>query len=110
MFKVKIEIEDFVSEEQMGDIYEAACYGGCNYWASEAEMVHNDDGTINSFRFVDMEEDGANYIFTPQKFANAMAQHASSKGWTIEELIDNHDALDADSIVQIAIFGEERYG
>ena len=120
MFKVKIEKEITVTQEDIDDIMCSALEGGINYWCRRAEVVGDYLGEYGSeqisrggtLRLYDSEEDEV-YELTLEKLLNGiqMAIYENCYAeyeWFNCEGIDpcQIDANVADCIVQFALFNE----
>jgi hypothetical protein len=77
-------------------------YGGTLIlWNSEPD----DDGTNDT-----PIEYKKTWELTLDKMLKGIARHCSTRGIVLKDLLDNHDASDADCIVQYAIFDEVVFG
>lgn len=128
----KIEVKHVFSNQDIQDIIATALEGGINYWCGCANKMLNTDGTLSGV----LPEDRSNvhfksdviafggtlilfdvdYATTKQiwylnieKLLNGIAMFCKESGVKMEELIDQHDAADADQIVQYALFGKLVY-
>lgn len=116
-FKTKIEL----TNEDINDLMCSALEGGINYWVKRVEKKHVPDN-VNWDYFSDIislggvleiteEETNEKHELTLSKFMNGVAMTCKHNGFNSgEELIDNHDAVIADCIIQFALFNEIIYG
>ena len=110
-----------VSPQDVDDIMCSALEGGISYWCSEAEVNGNYLGTYaheqisrgGTLRLHDAEED-EQYELTMEKFLNGLNLFLENR----PDLVSDHGCIDAgdfdgvcaDSIVQLALFGELIFG
>lgn len=57
-----------------------------------------------------MTEDYDHYTLTLTKFINGIRLHCENRPTSVSALEEDHDAADADCILQYALFGEVVYG
>lgn len=119
-FKVKVEQEITVTQEDIDDIMCSALEGGITYWACKAEVVGDYLGEYASeqisrggtLKLYDAE-DGSVYELTLEKLLNGIGKAYDGNwfmeyGWCDGAKIDHCqiDAEVADAIVQLALFNE----
>lgn len=126
MDKYKVQIVKEYTDEEMLDIVIAALEGGIGYWACldnttrEFKNAPKDMPTAewcwkllksgNYLRFIDAEDidEGETWWFTLQMLLNGIGS-AIAKGYWDGDM-DNVDGDVADSIFQLAMFGDVIYG
>lgn len=121
-FTIDVSREVKLTKENIDDIMASALEGGITYWCKKAVVVDDYLGEYASeqisrggtLRLYDSEEDEV-YELTLEKFLNGFAL-ACRKGYG-EDWIDGIDvdtcqidAIGADTIVQLALFGEVQFG
>ena len=124
--KIKVEREIKLTDENVDDIMVSALEGGIVYWCCEAEVVEDEYygeyaseqiSRGGSLRLYDAEEEDGPWILNLEKFVNGV------KLWVEDGYADKVcaidgdeidcgqvDAIQADLIVQLALFGEIVYG
>lgn len=123
-YKVTIEKEIKITQEDIDDIMCSALEGGITYWCCHAEVVdkylgewaHEQIARGGALKLHDAEEDEV-YELTLEKFLNGL-QKAITDGyyadyeWVTGDCIDTCqvDAEVADAIVQLALFDEIVFG
>lgn len=124
--RIKLEIELVVTQEDIDDIMCGALEGGINYWCDEAEVVgdylgqygHEQISRGGQLKLHDFEEE-QDLILTKEKFLEGLQKYLANPTYAdIMEIIDHKAKLDtsyadaevSDSILQLALFGEELYG
>lgn len=133
-FKVKVELEVNVTQEDIDDIVTTALEGGINYWCRKAEVVGDYLGEYASeqisrggtLKLHDSEEDGV-YELTRDKLLDGIKKYCedvnrpydimysemNSVGCSSGEFgldCSMVDATVADMIIQYAVMGEIVYG
>lgn len=114
-----LNIKCTLTQQDVDDLMVIALEGGINYWCGEAVVVeevsekHADilvsealsrDYTI---RLVDLENPNDIWNLTLEKLIEGIKQYMIEYGInSIEDLMDNHDAETADTIIQYALFDE----
>jgi len=117
--QIKYTVEDEVTQQIVDDICCAAFEGGINYWCTEMIKVdefpegatHASDvisrgGSIEIF---DGEEERWHKL-TLSSFLKGLKEELMDRRITLQDFYDNHDASDADNVIQRALFGEVIYG
>lgn len=125
-YQIKVKRTIILTNENIDDIMCAALEGGITSWCTSAEVVENEYlgefaheqiSRGGSLKLYDAEEDKT-YILTLEKLLKGFTL-ACANGWGDRgEWFDKDngidtcmiDALDADAIVQCALFGEVVYG
>lgn len=108
-------------EEFLNDILTTAIEGGIDYWVQEWVEIDLDNSSESAFdwryrsaTFIDVE--GDKYTITPETIAKGINFIVKRNADRDKQLILNsrtngddgdHDALDADKIVQFALFNNE---
>lgn len=122
-FKVKAEIEVTLTAENIDDIMVGALEGGITYWCHKAEVVGDYLGEYaseqiargGSLKLYDMES-GEKHWLDREKFLKGfklwLEQGYDQYGAVAGGEVDccNIDGDAADSIIQLALFGEVVYG
>lgn len=101
-------VKTTITSEQIDDIMTSALEGGISYWCNQVKVKGNYEGyasdQISKGGVLKLrDDDGKWHILTKAKFLKGVSLHKNHD-------FDNYDATDADSIVQLAIFGELVYG
>ena len=127
-YVIKPKIEFKVTDQDIDDIMATALDCGISYWCREAEVVggeyrgewaSDEISRGGILRLNDAESDDK-WLLTKNKFLKGIKLWAES-GWCRESNIDqcffegkldtgNIDAIEADVIVQLALFGEVVFG
>lgn len=96
-------------------IMDSAMYG-CNYWCEYAELIPAfipgtglcfSEMLTRGHNMLFVDDEGGKHILTVEKMLKGIAWFISTRGI---DAFENHDAGDADCIVQYALFGELVYG
>ena len=123
MKKHEIEIKSKIelSNQDIDDLMCAALEGGINYWVRSAKPKLVPDGVkydylsdlISKGGVIEIHDDETSELhdLNLSKFMNGVAKACEHFGFNSgEELIDNHDSITADCIIQFALFDEIVYG
>lgn len=117
---VKSKLE--LTEQDINDLMVAALEGGINYWCRKARIVKMPEGCDEKIYASDVISKGGTlelydaestdkWELTLEKFMNGVKFVCERDGYTSgEDLMDNHDADTADTIVQYALFNEIVFG
>jgi hypothetical protein len=129
-FKVSIEqIHEFTSED-INNLVVTALEGGINYWCRKAVIKLNLAGEYDGITDEDLpkvdfasdaigyggtlilheDETGEKLELTNEKMLKGIKMYCEDNNESLSELLDNHDAFTADSIIQYALFDEIVYG
>lgn len=120
-FDLTVTLTIQLTEEDVDDIVCAALEGGITYWCRRAEVVgeylhewaHEQISAGGSLRLYDMESNDV-WELTLEKLLNGIQLWMMQGGaeCIIEDRldVDNMDSNDADSIIQLALFGEIVFG
>ena len=123
-YKISIEKEIKITQEDIDDIMCSALEGGINYWCCKAEVVdkylgewaHEQISRGGTLKLYDAEEDEI-YELTLEKFLSGIQKaiegnYYSEYEWCDGFIIDTCqvDAEVADTIVQLALFDEVVFG
>ena len=127
--KIKVETEIVVEPQHIDDLMVTALEGGINYWCRKAKIIscpRPEDlaenvaaenvlasDVISKGGVLEMYDAESNdkWELTLEKFLKGLKWYCEKFGYTdMEDLIDNHDADTADSIVQYALFDEIVFG
>jgi hypothetical protein len=128
-FKVTIEQNHEFTSEDLNDLTVSALEGGINYWCRKAVIKLDENKNYLGIS----EEDAPNVQFasdvigyggtlvlydaessdkwelTLDMFLKGIARYCKENNENLSDLLDNHDADTADSIVQYALFDEIVY-
>lgn len=111
-----------VPDSFLDDILTTAFEGGSNYWLKQVSLQPKPDTPITSRKFelnhpeiISMdcalmcynEDELEGKLLTKDKLLNAIEWYIGINGL---DVLDDHDAQDADTILQYALFGEVVYG
>jgi len=123
---IDITVNYQINPWDVNDIIACALEGGINYWCAKATIHESPKDAEDKIEYASdvvgyggilalHEPEGAVsdqfiHLLTLDKFINGLKQHAENSGNSIEYLIENHDAGDADCIMQYAIFNKLIYG
>lgn len=110
-----IQLSFDLTDEFLADVATTAIEGGINYWTSRVQRID-----VDTFALTDEETDEG-YLVTHQMLANAIERILgldptgttgidSIASAVFERDAGAIDAIDADCIVQVAVFGEVLYG
>lgn len=111
-----------ITEEMISDLMVAAFEGGINYWCGSVKILTYPKGEENSKMYASDviskngtlllfdAESSDKWILTRDKVINGIKLQCEDKNVTPTEMYDNHDADDADAIVQFALFNEIVFG
>ena len=123
-YKVTIEKEIKITQEDIDDIMCSALEGGINYWCCKAEVVgkylgewaHEQISRGGTLKLYDAEEDEV-YELTLEKLLNGLKKaitdgYYADYEWVTSNGIDTCqvDAEVADVIIQLALFDEIVFG
>ena len=124
-FKIRVEHEILLTQEDIDDIMVGALEGGINYWCQEAEVIkekrvadwgHEQIARGGSLILHDIEDYDDTQELTLEKFLNGfklwVAQGGDHYGAISHGRVDccQIDAECADAIVQYAVFGQLVFG
>ncbi len=129
-FKVSIEQVHEFTIEDINDLVTTALEGGINYWCRRAVIKLNLAGEYNGITEEDMPNvqfasdaigyggtlilhdsiDNVKWELTNEKMLKGIKMYCEEYNESLSELMDNHDACTADSIIQYALFDEIVYG
>lgn len=110
-------LKNEVPAEIVDDLCCTAFEGGITYWCTkvEAEFPEGADfasdvisrgGTVRVFDAVEEKWE----TLTLQKFLAALSDELTVRSISLDEFFENHDAGDADNVIQRALFGRLVYG
>ena len=127
---LKVTMEHEFTIQDICDLMVTALEGGINYWCRKAEKKLNSDGTY--FGVAEEDQNKVDYAsdliayngtlilydaesddkweLTLDKFLEGIKRQCINRSIALSDLLDNHDACDADCIVQYAIFNELVFG
>lgn len=116
----KISTTTDITSQFIDDVLCTAFESGISYWATNVRPLGNvwpDNAEYVSeclTRGVDIviteDSDNSGHVLTMQKMLMGIERFCNRNNRGIGDLIEDHDAEDADCIVQYAIFGEIVYG
>lgn len=109
-----------VTQEMIDDILCTAFEGGITYWASDAypennvwpENANNVSDCLSrgvNICIKDLEE-GDIYLMSLPLFLDGLEKAMIHRGSNLQSFYEDHDAFDADLVVQFALFGRIIYG
>lgn len=114
----KITIE--IKPELLKDLLVTAVEGGSNYWAAFTDVERDEELYVTKTRLSDREADTPRvFTVTPDTLAvglQNLATRMSKRGESAagrhltDALTENGDAITADVVLQMALFGEIVYG
>lgn len=108
---VNIEVPD----QTIVDLFITACEGGSNYWCAKVTPTVK----VESDPYVDMlqgftatdRETGRVIKVSPEQIQMGLARMAEQYPHHFQDMVnDNHDAVTADVLLQMCVFGELIYG
>ena len=115
-----------ITGEMVDNILCTAFEGGINYWCSYVEPRHNvwpegagcaseclSRGCDLSIFDSEEEDDNGNpveYVLTLSAFIHGVEKAAIWASMSVNDFYENHDASDADNVIQFALFGKLVYG
>jgi hypothetical protein len=114
-----------VTNEEISDIIDTALYGGINYWCAFVEPLRYDNGLPVGIKEEDWKkikflseivgyggtlifkdiESSETWNLSVEQFLEGLKQYCQQHNKTLESLLENYDAVDADCIIQYALFG-----
>lgn len=105
-----------ITKENIDDILVSAFEGGINYWCNKVIVVNNDykggtyasDVLTRGGALTLVDDEGDKHTITIKDIRTALELYRKQNGSSFD--FDNHDAGDADTLVQLATFGELVYG
>jgi len=128
---VEITQKHVFSNEDISDLLVSALEGGINYWCKGVEILRNkvantyagiseEDqskvkyssdviGLGGKLELYDIDDDDAHWTLDLPKMLNGIKLYCEAKHLSLTSLIDNHDADDADCIIQFALFGKMEF-
>lgn len=106
-----------VSLQDLNDLLTTAVEGGVNYWA-ECRNYRWQNRPITSVEIREDDQDSAekpgwhevNALDLLPILSKISRNSNQAKGWTVGEIIENHDAEIADIALQLVVFGKVIYG
>lgn len=107
----KFTVKTTVTGETIDNILDDALYSGISYWCGLAEVGRHIEGVKymshevsrgGTLKLTD-SEDGKVHLLTRAKMLKGISLHKNHD-------FESYDSIDADCIVQLAIFGEVVYG
>lgn len=125
MEKIVINIPFEIDQEFIDDVMCSALEGGIGYWACIKEVDKSNvtepyeylsecvsHGAIIHFGDVEGDEEDSEWKFGIDEFVKGFTKYINREGHALEPSTDscNIDAIHADVIVQLGLFGEVVYG
>lgn len=122
---VEITTSHKFSDEDINDLMVTALEGGINYWCGKARIK---EGSISAeerekikytsdaisvggvLELTDVEDPSEIWELTHEKLLKGIKMHCTKANIAPADLMDNHDAGDADCIVQYALFDKIEFG
>ncbi len=104
-----------IPQEFVDDVVCTAFEGGCAEWIDRinvldkpADIAYSSDALTRggSYRII---ANGVKLTLTLESFLKGLSLYSIQENKPIHELIEDHDAGDADGIFQYALFGELQY-
>lgn len=104
-----------ITNQFLLDLMCTAVEGGINYWAGVVDTVRDDDLNYLSVSIVDLENMGDYGGDVPSRIVTPDLMLAGLQAFLNEypdrvSILEDHDAEDADCVMQMAVFGELVYG
>lgn len=105
--------------ELIDSVVVAALEGGINYWCSKATPKNGNfcgaeygSGVLTRGGALILveDEDGTKHELTLEKLIEGLKKAAKLRNKMVDVFLEEHDAVDADLVIQYAIFGEVIYG
>jgi len=129
-YNVKITQSHDFTPDDINNLVVAAIEGGINYWCRKAEKKRNPDGSFFGIAKEDEDkiefasdligyggvlilhdaESNDKWELDVEKMLKGIQMHCMTRNIALTDLMDNHDADDADAIVQYATMGEIVFG
>lgn len=115
-FEIIIKKEISISDENLMDLLVTAFEGGIGYWADWQATYsgkHPADTIINgkSVLIFDMEDPEEMFELTKEKTVNGIRQYMERNDLLyVQDIMNDHDAGDADEIIQLGLFNKIVYG
>jgi hypothetical protein len=129
-FNVKVEKSHEFSIDDINDLVCSALDGGINYWCGKAKIKKNVDGTFVGVASENHDKvkycsdvigyDGVIILYdaessdkwelTLESMLKGISMYCSAENVVLSDLLDEHDAGTADSIIQYALFNEIVFG
>jgi hypothetical protein len=114
--KITVTREFELTNGEIDDLVSCALEGGITYWCGQAkvykEPINYDYDFISDIISHDGElilydaETPETWILTKEKFIKGFIKYTEERGISPEQLVEDYDADDADSIIQYALFDE----
>jgi len=108
-----------VADGVLDDILTTAFEGGSNYWLDSVTIKDKPDTphkNLYNSEIISMggtlycdSEDNGRAVLTKKRLLNAIEWYIKDNGGDLD-FLEDHDAQDADTILQYALFGEVVYG
>lgn len=109
--KHDVDLRVQITTQLLWDLMTTAVEGGVNYWGSVRDTARDDDLNVLKFSIVDREdEEGKAYTVDAVKMLHGLQALLIDYPWRSRIVDEDYDAEDADCVVQMALFGELRYG
>lgn len=118
--KIEIKTSIELTDENIDDLMVAALEGGITYWCGKAKAKLVPEGVeydylselISKGGVIELHDGEMDELhdLNLSKFLNGVMMACEHFGFNSgEELMDGHDAITADCIIQFGIFGEIQY-
>lgn len=121
-----VAVEFTIPYQTLLDLLVTAVEGGSNYWASIKSVERDADGNYLKVKVTELEKsrddvNRVNRYVVPEDLAQGLQrlaeridsnhpQHFETAGTHFADALGDHDALTADVVLQMAVFGEIIYG
>lgn len=97
-----------ITEEQMTDFLIDASFGNFSWF--EYSVIPSKADQVGAILELDDEGNRIGfYSFTHATVERGFAKLAEQQGTTVEDLFDGYDCVDADNVIQLALFNTIRY-
>lgn len=115
----KINVVVDVSDSFLDDILTTAFEGGSNYWLDSVTIkdkpdtphknLYNSEIVSRGGALLCDSVDNGSAVLTKKRLLSAIEWYIKDNGGDLD-FLEDHDAQDADTILQYAVFGEVIYG
>ncbi len=121
--KVTINHSYELTNQDIDDIMVTALEGAINYWCGAAHILSVPKKYIDEVKYAsdvisiggqllltDVEDPSEQWVLDKKKFVKGFKKHCEERGANPEDMVEGHDATDADCIIQYALFNEIVFG
>jgi len=101
-----------VTRQNIDYIVETALYGGIDYWAAEVTFEPQTLSLTEGATVTITEDTGDKHLLTTEDMYRAVKEYCDESYCEPDGTLDagRIDAADADAIIQLVIFKEQKYG